>query len=1063
MGGCTSTGGAKSPWRASGWNCKEGESADKKSREEEIQHSKVWTENYTSLARCPNESTQLELLGQFNRSLKRLASVTEAYRDSVAHLSQSMGGLARDLHSAAAVTNDPLIVRSGEATFKAVLSLSVAQDTQSPLASLTQRVQETILQPIQDVLKSHELLHSKLVQRQRLTAVSSGGDTFVEQQTLQDRVQANAGSSQCVHFERDSRHLEQEVQEYLQTELQRRADLVSTFTEQLHQAQYTFAAVASKSLMSVLPNEVEFRPLSEMMPGHLEAWVEVEILDFLQEVDSPVVHSNSAAELSEAFIERLHKKKEHLVEAVARFNAMDRTDQVSWLKCPGGWRTGKLDKLRAFPSTQEPVMCDRGMNSVIEQGSSDGQDRLEVAAFSDGARSQDEKKQNRETACVPVIEDRKISLAAVRREAECRDTGETIARMPTTLILLQEYKQKAETLLSKHFNAVAEMKPARKCKEHPFDGEWLYKNFYYTIKKSVITANLVPLEVHQADPSGRPALCVMHAKSQATHYGLLTHNSQAIIWKHSSSPAQCWVRVNSNSDKVSKGKRQKRSRQSSGRSSSRVASSTGQVKDAPALLSTMMDSFDKFDETMAGIRTRVETFLGDLRKLNHDMWKVSEALEMCATSLAAGCQLKKSTQKLSAAIRSIIDLDDIYSVASKSKRDAEHNLLDPLVQHMENGERLRADVAARSKAYNKLSHKLKSRAPVDISQETADCLAHDRRIFEWLWVIQEYRNDMIDSLIGTTAAIQTEYFVSASQALTINLELPARLENKETERVIGNIDKGLNHLVTVPPYWKVKFSDHGESPQSLEKCDHAWISGMQALVDRTWLNKRTCDRRGGPAVPMIEVVKVSRNENLVLWTKYFWRRQHMEVLAKVTSGYTKVRTSTDLPGEGLGDQILQPTSETICDPVQIAQLMAEVNECYLFHGTTPTNARVICANGFDLKLAGSHRGSMYGLAMYFAESCSKADEYADDKVCNDGDDGDLHTMLLCRVACGQVLQTSKPQPNVDELLAAVRGRKTHNTVLGDRTQSPGTYREFVIYEEVQAYPEYVIYYRRRPC
>merc|ERR1711871_440469 len=136
-----------------------------------------------------------------------------------------------------------------------------------------------------------------------------------------------------------------------------------------------------------------------------------------------------------------------------------------------------------------------------------------------------------------------------------------------------------------------------------------------------------------------------------------------------------------------------------------------------------VDSFDKFDETVAGIRKKVETFLEGLHKLNREMHRVSNALETCAESLGE-VQLKKSTQKLSAGIRSIIDLSDIYSVASKLKRDAEHNLLDPLIQHMENGERLRAEFQARSKAYEKLTNKLKSKTSLEASRETANCLGH---------------------------------------------------------------------------------------------------------------------------------------------------------------------------------------------------------------------------------------------------------------------------------------------------------------------------------------------------
>ena len=35
-----------------------------------------------------------------------------------------------------------------------------------------------------------------------------------------------------------------------------------------------------------------------------------------------------------------------------------------------------------------------------------------------------------------------------------------------------------------------------------------------------------------------------------------------------------------------------------------------------------------------------------------------------------------------------------------------------------------------------------------------------------------------------------------------------------------------------------------------------------------------------------------------------------------------------------------------------------------------------------------------------------------------------------------------------------------HSVLGDREKARGTYREFVVYDQDQAYPEYLIIYRR---
>eukprot|EP00427_Karlodinium_veneficum_P017479 CAMPEP_0169148164 /NCGR_PEP_ID=MMETSP1015-20121227/48688_1 /TAXON_ID=342587 /ORGANISM="Karlodinium micrum, Strain CCMP2283" /LENGTH=75 /DNA_ID=CAMNT_0009216581 /DNA_START=1 /DNA_END=225 /DNA_ORIENTATION=- len=52
------------------------------------------------------------------------------------------------------------------------------------------------------------------------------------------------------------------------------------------------------------------------------------------------------------------------------------------------------------------------------------------------------------------------------------------------------------------------------------------------------------------------------------------------------------------------------------------------------------------------------------------------------------------------------------------------------------------------------------------------------------------------------------------------------------------------------------------------------------------------------------------------------------------------------------------------------------NEWFLWHGTSADGARNICETDFKQSKAGSATGTLYGPGTYFAESCTKADEYA---------------------------------------------------------------------------------------
>merc|ERR1712093_905373 len=57
-------------------------------------------------------------------------------------------------------------------------------------------------------------------------------------------------------------------------------------------------------------------------------------------------------------------------------------------------------------------------------------------------------------------------------------------------------------------------------------------------------------------------------------------------------------------------------------------------------------------------------------------------------------------------------------------------------------------------------------------------------------------------------------------------------------------------------------------------------------------------------------------------------------------------------------------------------LADDMNEVYLFHGTSATGAMGIREDGFKLSFVGSNVGTMFGRGVYLAEASSKFDEYS---------------------------------------------------------------------------------------
>ncbi|CAL1534619.1 unnamed protein product [Lymnaea stagnalis] len=78
-------------------------------------------------------------------------------------------------------------------------------------------------------------------------------------------------------------------------------------------------------------------------------------------------------------------------------------------------------------------------------------------------------------------------------------------------------------------------------------------------------------------------------------------------------------------------------------------------------------------------------------------------------------------------------------------------------------------------------------------------------------------------------------------------------------------------------------------------------------------------------------------------------------------------------------------------------LCSELNEHYLFHGTTGDVIESLTFNGFDVSK--SSRDNMFGPGIYLTEKSVKADQYADSKN-NRKQKGDELKMVLCRVLLG---------------------------------------------------------------
>lgn len=138
-----------------------------------------------------------------------------------------------------------------------------------------------------------------------------------------------------------------------------------------------------------------------------------------------------------------------------------------------------------------------------------------------------------------------------------------------------------------------------------------------------------------------------------------------------------------------------------------------------------------------------------------------------------------------------------------------------------------------------------------------------------------------------------------------------------------------------------------------------------------------------------------------------------------------------------------------------SRLNKDINEAYLWHGTSQEGLHGILEHGFRLDLA---RCTMFDTGLYFAEASSKSDEYAQKSKCDPHKD--MYCMFLCRVAMGEPALFMHGGDKVHGTIEEFVSSGIYDSVLGDREAIVGTYRVFIVYREDQVYPEYLIFYKR---
>jgi hypothetical protein len=216
-------------------------------------------------------------------------------------------------------------------------------------------------------------------------------------------------------------------------------------------------------------------------------------------------------------------------------------------------------------------------------------------------------------------------------------------------------------------------------------------------------------------------------------------------------------------------------------------------------------------------------------------------------------------------------------------------------------------------------------------------------------------------------------------------------------------------------------------------------------------------------------LKILQVQSESLWQGYSWQR------VRITIDSTKA----SVPNELSLHLKKYPFKTTVLD--------SSVNEVYLFHGTTREIAEVIASRGFDTRMGSQLvtnkiNNGMFGSGVYLAENFSKSNQYVACPLCSgnsishvqscnctsqDIERAGGYVMIVARVLMGDSHICIKYDESVykgkDGPPLKPDGKPYDSIFAEGQENFPGhhlKYREFVVYESSQVYPEFLIYYTR---
>jgi len=230
---------------------------------------------------------------------------------------------------------------------------------------------------------------------------------------------------------------------------------------------------------------------------------------------------------------------------------------------------------------------------------------------------------------------------------------------------------------------------------------------------------------------------------------------------------------------------------------------------------------------------------------------VSGGLSHTNDSLIASdsCKLKEATNQIARA-------DAPHSAIAKLRRDMHFNILNPVQNHIANNRNLKVSLDIRRRRLIELNsakkhfeevckknipHTDRRYLQAQSTFESAKMTFNDvdRHVFEWLYILEEYRGDILDSTLQTLKYLEYEFFASSAHA--ISTSLPSRMEFRPM------VEMTPEHL-EAQVEMELQKSEESEVAAATGAADTGIVDFSARLIDKKVKEEPGDD--AGPALPV---------------------------------------------------------------------------------------------------------------------------------------------------------------------------------------------------------------------